>query len=329
MSSSLFETSSEMKHSSTFQQEDSQHNNMYYLNNTSKTIQEEQPEVFKYWKHVKILLKNIFILIYFFSSSLITKIVTMYMAIPNVKISQAPAHDILLSNLTKPIRIAFTLSETITGLLVVILITLSIFNKTHRFSIMSRLLFIVASIMNLRAVCIAVTTFSVPTIEYLQTCGQLQSLKPDERFVRAVNIFGFSGGETCGDYVFSGHATSLSVVCWFVWYYSNKEWVGRIWTNLLLIILHIVGCLGILLAKEHYTVDVLLACTISLLVCQLYHSYLKVASLEPHSKGLFFSVMEFDLSEETENVFDSSIFGYLYEKIDGNKTNFDLISDNV
>ncbi|EFC48146.1 predicted protein [Naegleria gruberi] len=210
----------------------------------------------------------------------IGKIVTMVFVVPRVDVHAPPSSDVLLNAFKHTNPSAFKVTEIMTGVLVFILLVISLAHGRERVYILPRFLFIRATLINLRTLCISFTTFSIPTRVLSQQCSNLQELT-QEKLWKSINLFEFS--ETCGDYVFSGHATTLIVAVWFVWYYrrsisiisslsssrSSSAFIKLM--NVLLICLVVIGCMCILFAKEHYSVDVFVGGLISVMRCALYH----------------------------------------------------------
>ena len=235
----------------------------------------------RFTQFIKYLIRLFLFLIFFGVSSMIGKIVTMVFVVPRVDVHAPPASDILLDAFSHANPQAFKATEIMTACLVFLLVIISVVHGRERSFILYRFLFISGTLINLRTLCISITTFSIPSRELSHQCSKLQELTQDKLLWKSVNFFEFS--ETCGDYVFSGHATALIIVAWFVWYYgrsisivsSKFPPVFNKLMNFLLVSLVIVGCMCILFAKEHYSVDVVLGGVISIMWCILYHLLLE------------------------------------------------------
>ncbi|EFC38536.1 predicted protein [Naegleria gruberi] len=227
-------------------------------------------------RHGKSLLRLFLFIMYFIATALITKFTLLFFVIPRVSTNMEPARDVFLENLPHASQTAFTISEILALVGIVMMLMVAFFRKRNKLAIFHRYLFIHATLLNIRTLCISVTTFSIPTSEYKENCIRLQNLSLAERLGKALNITNF--GDTCGDYVFSGHATALILVFWFVWYYSHSDrWskAVRMIFNTILFTVTFVGCFLIIVAKEHYTVDVILGVVISVMFCALYHMLLE------------------------------------------------------
>ncbi|XP_019644566.1 PREDICTED: phosphatidylcholine:ceramide cholinephosphotransferase 1-like [Branchiostoma belcheri] len=73
----------------------------------------------------------------------------------------------------------------------------------------------------------------------------------------------------CGDYLFSGHTVILTILYLFIREYSPRGWFILHWCTWL------VSCIGIfciLLAHDHYTIDVVVAYYITTRLFWIYHT---------------------------------------------------------
>ncbi|XP_038677209.1 phosphatidylcholine:ceramide cholinephosphotransferase 1 isoform X4 [Scyliorhinus canicula] len=91
----------------------------------------------------------------------------------------------------------------------------------------------------------------------------------------------------CGDYLYSGHTVMLTLTYLFIKEYSPKQWWWYHWSCW---ILSIVGVFCILLAHDHYTVDVVVAYYITTRLFWWYHTManqqtLSHAATTAHTEG--------------------------------------------
>jgi len=157
-----------------------------------------------------------------------------------------------------------------------------------RWTILSRLMFMWGVLWCLRAFCIATTplpnplTSCVPDISY-----------PDNIFLEAWAIlpFSFCGKQlTCQDVMFSGHTVALTLPMLAVFKYTPlAPWfqisASRRWcsistlTDVLGTFILFFGYYIIVASHFHYTVDVLVGATFTLLVFNAYHYQVRVSML--------------------------------------------------
>ncbi|KAG2378126.1 hypothetical protein C9374_008748 [Naegleria lovaniensis] len=236
------------------------------------------------------LIRFVFACTFFFTSSFLTRFITMHILVPSVDLTQTPLHDILLDRISSPFPEAFKITECITAVLAFLMVLLSCFNRTHRFNILARFLLLDGVLLILRIIVMSSTILSIPNANDVTKCHTLQQMPLKER------LFGTSAskneqettviGYTCGDYMFSGHTCAVTLCTFFVLYYSSTTYsfqssssrIGRrIWLGMRIVVVCVLisGCIMglfcIVWSKEHYTADVVVACLLTVLLCMLYH----------------------------------------------------------
>jgi len=181
-----------------------------------------------------------------------------------------PLPDIILDNVPH-IPWAFEMTEVTGMALFSIWILVILFHK-HRFIIARRFFSIAGTIFLLRCVTMLITSLSVPGVHL--DCKPRPYGTWANRLYNAYIIWsgaGLSvqGVRTCGDYMFSGHTVSLTLLNFFITEYTSRR----------IYFLHtftwVLSCFGvffILAAHEHYSIDVFVAFYISSRLFLHYHT---------------------------------------------------------
>jgi len=182
-----------------------------------------------------------------------------------------PLPDIILDNVPY-IPWAFEMTE-ITGMaLFSIWVIVVLFHK-HRFIIARRFFSIGGTIFLLRCVTMLITSLSVPGIHL--DCKPRPYGTWTNRLYNAYNIWSgagmsIQGVRTCGDYMFSGHTVTLTLLNFFITEYTSR----RIYfLHTFTWVLNCFGVFFILAAHEHYSIDVFVAFYITSRLF-LYHNTL-------------------------------------------------------
>jgi len=216
-----------------------------------------------------------------------------------------PLPDLLLDNIPH-ISWAFEMSE-ITGMtLMVIWIIVLTFHK-HRFILARRFFSIAGTIFLLRCVTMLITSLSVP--------GDHLDCKPAPygtwtKRLHAAYVIWSGGGmsiqgvRTCGDYIFSGHTVSLTLLNFFITEYTSRR----------IYFLHtftwVCNCFGvffILAAHEHYSIDVFIAFYITSRLFLYYHTLVNNRALHKSHQGF----------DAKRTWFYFPLFSFFEQNIDG------------
>lgn len=182
-----------------------------------------------------------------------------------------PLPDLLLDSLPY-IPWAFEAAEMICITLALIW-TLVLFFHKHRLILLRRYCSLMGTVFLLRSVTMIITSLSVPGQHLLTECKPFVFHSYKERLERAATIwFGMGmtlqGVRTCGDYMFSGHTTVITLLNFFITEYTPQR-LGRLHNFTWM--LNGFGVFFILAAHEHYSIDVFIAIYISTRLFLYYH----------------------------------------------------------
>eukprot|EP01095_Lingulamoeba_sp_RSL-Kostka_P003880 TRINITY_DN1499_c0_g1_i1.p1 TRINITY_DN1499_c0_g1~~TRINITY_DN1499_c0_g1_i1.p1 ORF type:complete len:435 (+),score=67.64 TRINITY_DN1499_c0_g1_i1:98-1402(+) len=273
-------------------------------------------EFFQIWKREEELITSLsklfFSFLYLVFVSFLTSL-TMAIAhkrVPNQE-QYPPLPDIMLDNIPL-IPWAFKCAELIIMTEGLILVAILVVHK-HRIVILRRFFVIIATVFLLRCVTMIVTSLSVPSVHLECDNSDLKNFSNEELLIYAINItkgFGLTvlDVKTCGDYIFSGHTSALTLINFTITEYSSDKWKGL---HILSWILNIFGIFFVSAAHEHYTIDILMAFYISSRLFLHYHTLANTSPLlsEDHSalfkRSFFpiFSYMESDSKGAIKNEF--------------------------
>lgn len=158
--------------------------------------------------------------------------------------------------------------------LFVIFSVILLFHK-YRAIILRRLFSIFGSVFLLRCITMLITSLSVPGRHLKCTSRPYENWV--ERLSQAFMIWqgggmSIQGVRTCGDYMFSGHTVTLTLLNFFITEYtpSNSYYVHMLHTTSW--VLNLFGVFFILAAHEHYSIDVFIAFYISTRLFLYYHT---------------------------------------------------------
>ncbi|KAK6759421.1 hypothetical protein RB195_021171 [Necator americanus] len=220
----------------------------------------------------KSLAKLLIAFLYCLSSLLITAfaMVLVHDRVPDMKM-YPPLPDIVLDNLPL-IPWAFDMCELIGVALSVIWFTVLLFHK-HRIIITRRMFSLVGTVFLLRCITMLITSLSVPGVHLECRAKSYGSLM--DKLVQAFHIWSrlgmsIQGVRTCGDYMFSGHTTAITLLNHFITEYTPASWT---FLHTATWVMNLFGVFFILAGHEHYSIDVFIAFYISSRMFLYYHAY--------------------------------------------------------
>jgi len=181
-----------------------------------------------------------------------------------------PLPDIILDNMPH-VPWAFEMAEMAGMTLLTIWLVMVIFHK-HRFIIVRRCFAIGGTIFLLRCFTMLITSLSVPGVHLdckPRPYGTWASRLHEAFIIWSGAGMSLQGVRTCGDYMFSGHTVSLTLLNFFITEYTSRR----------IFFLHtftwLCNCFGIffiLAAHEHYSIDVFIAFYITSRLFLYYHT---------------------------------------------------------
>ena len=181
--------------------------------------------------------------------------------------------DIVLDNIPF-IPWAFAMCEYCGLALMFIFSTILIFHK-YRAIILRRFFSIFGSTFLLRCVTMLITSLSVPGRHLKCTARPTENWS--ERISQAYLIWqgggmSIQGVRTCGDYMFSGHTVTLTLLNFFITEYTPADsyFVNILHTTSW--VFNLFGVFFILAGHEHYSIDVFIAFYISTRLFLYYHT---------------------------------------------------------
>jgi len=227
-----------------------------------------------------------------------------------------PLPDLILDNVPH-IAWAFEMTE-ITGMtLLLIWIAVVLFHK-HRFIISRRFFSIAGTIFLLRCITMLITSLSVPGVHL--DCKPRPYGTWANRLHNAFIIWSgagmtLQGVRTCGDYMFSGHTVSLTLLNFFITEYTSRR----------IYFLHtftwLCNCFGvffILAAHEHYSIDVFVAFYITSRLFLYYHTLVNNRAVSKYQESFdakrtwfyfpLFSFFEQNVDGRVPNEFELPIY---------------------
>uniref|UniRef100_A0A1A8P9X3 Phosphatidylcholine:ceramide cholinephosphotransferase 1 n=2 Tax=Nothobranchius TaxID=28779 RepID=A0A1A8P9X3_9TELE len=184
---------------------------------------------------------------------------------------------------------AFSICE-VNGLLLVGLWLIQWTLLKHRSIIGRRFFFIVGTLYLYRCITMYITTLPVPGMHFKCSPKLLGDWEAQMRRIMKMIAGGglsITGSHSmCGDYLYSGHTVMLTLTFLFIKEYSPKRYW---WYQWLCWTLSAVGIFCILLAHDHYTVDVVVAYFITTRLFWWYHTMANQQSLKESSQSNPFS----------------------------------------
>ncbi|KAJ8262243.1 hypothetical protein GJAV_G00164220 [Gymnothorax javanicus] len=174
---------------------------------------------------------------------------------------------------------AFTVTEVNGMVLVGLWLVQWLFLK-YRSIVGRRFFFLVGTLYLYRCITMYVTTLPVPG-KHMTCAPKLysDSWAKVHRILRLISGGGLSLASSdlmCGDFLYSGHTLVLTLTYLFIKEYSPRSFW---WYRLFCWLLSIVGVVCILVAHEHYSVDVVVAYFITSRLFYWYHTMANVQEL--------------------------------------------------
>jgi len=154
----------------------------------------------------------------------------------------------------------------------------TILMRSDRVLIWCRLANIAGTVFLLRAASMFLTTIPKPhtSIEcsgdYVETPFQFLQRTVDVYLHGGLYI---NGVKICGDYMFSGHTSGITLLSLFVCHYTpDSFWPMR----LCVVSLNAMGAFFIICAREHYSVDIFIALVVCVLCFNYYHALVQAGT---------------------------------------------------
>ncbi|XP_067035602.1 sphingomyelin synthase-related protein 1-like [Acropora muricata] len=236
-------------------------------------------DIFSAFSNISETGRTLISVVYAFSVFFVTSFVMVFVhdRVPDMK-KYPPLPDIVLDNVPL-IPWAFEMCE-VTALILSVVLAIVIFLHKHRIIVVRRLAALCGTVFLLRCVTMFVTSLSVPGI-HLECSGKLYGdtwAKIQRAFVI---LFGFglsvNGVRTCGDYMFSGHTVSITLLNFFISEYTPAH---MYYLHTCCWVLNMFGIFFILAAHEHYSIDVVIAFYITSRLFLYYHTLANTLALK-------------------------------------------------
>jgi len=214
---------------------------------------------------------------YFFLVTWITAIVMVIVhdRVPDME-RYPPLPDIFLDNIPH-IPWAFDMCEVTACVLGIIWMTILCFHK-HRSILLRRMFAIFGSVFLLRCVTMLITSLSVPG-KHLDCKAKAPSFFQPYTSIwaklgRAFAIWrgggmSLQGVRTCGDYMFSGHTVTLTMLNFFITEYTSRR---LYYLHTFSWVLNVFGIFFIAASHEHYSIDIFIGFYVSTRLFLYYHT---------------------------------------------------------
>nr|XP_045618737.1 sphingomyelin synthase-related protein 1-like isoform X2 [Procambarus clarkii]XP_045618738.1 sphingomyelin synthase-related protein 1-like isoform X2 [Procambarus clarkii] len=216
-------------------------------------------------------MKTIISCLYMFLVTWITAIVMVFVhdRVPDRE-RHPPLPDIFLDNVPH-IPWAFQLCEITIILLTTTWLVILFFHK-HRSIAIRRFCALSGSVFLLRCATMFITSLSVPGSHL-----ECEPRDPSDLLTQLEHAWiiwqggglSIKGVRTCGDYMFSGHTTALTLLNFFITEYTPRR---MYYLHIASWVLNTFGIFFILAAHEHYSIDVFIAFYITSRMFLYYHS---------------------------------------------------------
>ncbi|CAH8439232.1 unnamed protein product [Schistosoma turkestanicum] len=266
--------------------------------------------------------------LYFIFSTCVTAfvIVLVHERLP-VTSKYPPLPDIFLDNLPH-ISWGFIAAEVVIIILSLIWLIILILHK-YRWILLRRFFVLMGTIFLLRSITMSITSLSVPGVHLTDQCSPYVIENYTQRFKRVFEIWiglglYITGLRTCGDYLFSGHTTCLTLLNFFISEYTPRRFhLLHTFTW----VLNLFGVFFILACHEHYSIDVFIAIYISSRLFLYYHCLANNNLLnQPNNERIriwfpLFSFFEYDVRSVVPNVYEIPFKDYYNNKFNHNNNN--------
>lgn len=175
---------------------------------------------------------------------------------------------------------AFTVTE-INGMVLLAIWIIQLFFFRYRSIALRRYFFLMGTLYLYRCVTMYITTLPVPGLH--MTCAPKLHGDSHAKLLRILRLI--SGGGLsitgshlmCGDFLYSGHTVMLTLTYLFIKEYSPRSFW---WYHVMCWLLSAVGVVCILVAHEHYSVDVVVAYFITSRLFWWYHTMTSLQTLK-------------------------------------------------
>ncbi|XP_075948111.1 phosphatidylcholine:ceramide cholinephosphotransferase 2 [Anarhichas minor] len=178
------------------------------------------------------------------------------------------------------VKWAFTVTE-VNGMVLLVIWMIQLFFFRYRSIASRRFFFLIGTLYLYRCVTMYITTLPVPGMH--MTCAPKlhgDSQAKIQRILRLISGGGLSITNShllCGDFLYSGHTVMLTLTYLFIKEYSPRSFW---WYHLICWLLSAVGVVCILVAHEHYSVDVVVAYFITSRLFWWYHTMANLQTLK-------------------------------------------------
>ncbi|XP_017556901.1 phosphatidylcholine:ceramide cholinephosphotransferase 2 [Pygocentrus nattereri] len=177
------------------------------------------------------------------------------------------------------VKWAFTVTE-VNGMVLVGIWSLQWLFHKYRAILGRRFFFLMGTLYLYRCVTMYITTLPVPSMH--MTCAPKLYGDSQAKLQRVLQLISGAGLSItgshimCGDFLYSGHTVMLTLTYLFIKEYSPRSFW---WYHLLCWLLAAVGVVCILVAHEHYSVDVVVGYFITSRLFYWYHTMANVQVL--------------------------------------------------
>merc|ERR1719288_120324 len=194
-----------------------------------------------------------------------------------------PLPDVILDNV-KYQHWGLDASEILLMTLVWTTVLITIFHK-HRFIVYRRIFLIGGLHYFYRAITMALTVLPVADKKYREDICQPQSNQTSafvmgQRVIKLLSGMGLAiNGKHvyCGDYIYSGHTMTLIMGYFVIKHYSPRGWFLLHYASM---VTSIAGVVTLLLARGHYSIDVIIAYWVTTRIWWIFHTLANNANLK-------------------------------------------------